>query len=187
MKNSLAWAAGCCLLFSCTNSSTGPAASKDTTSAMASTPAGPPPQSEIADARYTEIGKKVMSAMASGDIKGMMDQYADDAVYLWSAGDSLAGKAAIGKYWTDRRSKIIDSLEFARSIWLPMKVNRSQSGADLPGIWLLAWHEVHVKYKNGTRLAFWVQEDWHFNNADKIDRAVTYIDRAPINKALGMH
>jgi hypothetical protein len=185
MKKSLTWAAWCCLLFSCTNSTTAPN-SKDTTSAMNAAPATPP-QSEFADARYTEMGKKVMSQLASGDIKGMMDGYADNAVYIWSAGDSLAGKAAIDKYWTDRRSKVIDSVSFANDIWLPLKVNRPQQGPDIPGIWLLSWTEVHVKYKTGPKLVFWVHTDYHFDQADKIDRQITYIDRAPINKALGMH
>ena len=185
MKKSFAWAAACCLLFSCTNSSTGPS-TKDTTSAMTAAHATPP-QSEFADARYTEMGKKVMSQLESGDIKGMTDAYADDAVYLWSAGDSLAGKAAIDKYWTDRRAKVIDSVKFLNGIWLPIKVNRPQQGPDIPGVWLLSWNEVHVKYKTGAKLVFWVHTDYHFNQADKIDRQVTYIDRAPINKALGMH
>jgi hypothetical protein len=185
MKKSLAWAVGCCLLFSCTNPSSGPAA-KDTTAAMTSASATPP-QSEFADAHYTDIGKKVISQLASGDIKGMMDGYADNAVYIWSAGDSLAGKAAIDKYWTDRRSKVIDSVQFANDIWLPIKVNRPQQGPDMPGIWLLSWTEVHARYKNGAKLNFWVHTDYHFNNSDKIDRQITYIDRAPINKALGMH
>jgi len=146
-----------------------------------------PPQSEFADARYTEMGKKVMSQLASGDIKGMMESYADNAVYIWSAGDSLAGKDAIDKYWTDRRAKVVDSVHYVNDIWLPIKVNRPQQGPDMPGVWLLGWVEVHVRYKNGSKLAFWVHTDYHFNNADKIDRQVTYIDRAPINKALGMH
>ncbi|MBS1601202.1 MAG: hypothetical protein JST42_00945 [Bacteroidetes bacterium] len=185
MKKSLVWAAGCCLLFSCTNSSNAPG-TKDTTSAMSAAPATPP-QSEFADARYTEIGKKVMSQLASGDIKGMMDEYADNAVYNWSAGDSLAGKGAIEKYWMDRRANVVDSLSFAKDIWLPLKVNRPQQGPDVPGVWLLNWTEVHVKYKKGPRLVFWVHTDYHFDQADKIDRQITYIDRAPINKATGMH
>lgn len=185
MKKSIFWATGCCLLFSCTNSSNAPS-TKDTTSAMTAAPATPP-QAEFADARYTEMGKKVQSQLASGDIKGMIENYADDAVYSWSAGDSLAGKAAINNYWTMRRGKVIDSLQFSMGIWLPMKVNRPQQGPDIPGVWLLSWAEVHVRYKNGAKLAFWVHTDYHFNQADKIDRQVTYIDRAPINKALGMH
>jgi hypothetical protein len=43
-----------------------------------------------------------------------------------------------------------------------------------------------VKYKNGKKLAFWVHTDYHYDANNKIDRAVQYIDRAPINSALGV-
>jgi hypothetical protein len=187
MQKLFAWVATGCLLFSCTNSATETSA-KDTTAASATTagaPAGPPPQSEFADARYTEMGKKTLAALTSGDIPAYVNDYADNAVMSWSAGDSLVGKEAISKYWTNRRSKVIDSLSYENDIWLPMKVNTPQKGPDMPGIWLLNWVQIHVKYKNGAKLTFWVHTDYHFNNADKIDRAIQYIDRAPINKALG--
>jgi hypothetical protein len=183
MQKSFAWAVGCCLLFSCNSSTTG-STTKDTTAAAAAAPATPP-QSEFADARYTDMGKKAMAQLSSGDITAWMDNFADTAVYSWSAGDSLVGKAAIANYWKDRRSKVIDSLQFVNDIWLPLKVNRPQKGPDVAGIWLLSWMEVHAKYKNGAKLGFWVHTDYHYNSADKIDRVVQYMDRAPINKALG--
>jgi hypothetical protein len=130
------------------------------------------------------MGKRALAQFAAGDITAWADNFADNAVYDWSAGDSLAGKAAIANYWKDRRAKVIDSLEVSNDIWLPLKVNRPQKGPDIPGVWLLSWYEVHVKYKNGTRLNFWVHHDYHYNEADKIDRAILYLDRAPINKAL---
>jgi hypothetical protein len=182
MQKLLLCAVGCCLLFSCNNASNGPS-TKDSSASTAT--AATPPQSEFADARYTEIGKKAMTQLGSGDVTAWLDNFADDAVFIWSSGDSLAGKTAIGNYWKDRRGKVIDSLEYTNDIWLPLKVNRPQKGPDVPGIWLLGWYEVHVKYKNGARLGFWVHQDLHFNNADKIDRYIQYIDRAPINKALG--
>jgi len=70
-------------------------------------------------------------------------------------------------------------------IWLPMKVNRPQQGPDMPGNWLLSWNMVDVKYKNGKKLSFWVHSLQHYNNNDKVDRYIQYIDRAPIVKALG--
>jgi len=184
MHKFLPWAVGCCLLFSCNNASKEPSA-KDSSTASA-TPA-PPPQSEFADARYTEMGKKMLAQFASGDITAWLDNFADNAVYSWSSGDSLAGKTAMNNYWKDRRGKVIDSIEFTNDIWLPLKVNRPQKGPDVPGIWLLGWYEVHVKYKNGAHLGFWVHHDCHYNSADKIDRYIQYIDMAPINKALGKH
>jgi len=172
------------MLLSCNNKPAEPTAaeSKDTASMAKNANM---PQSEFADARYTEMGKKQLAQMASGDMDGWADGYADNAMYRWSSGDSLAGKAAIAGYWKERRAKVIDSIQFSNDIWLPLKVNKPQKGPDIPGIWLLGWYQVNVKYKNGKKLEFWVHTDLHYNNNDKIDLAIQYIDRAPINKALG--
>jgi len=184
MKNLFFLAAGCYLLASCNNkpSEAMSAEPKDSPSAAKS---ATPPASEFADDRYMEMGKKHLAQMSSGDINGWLDAFSDKAVYYWSAGDSLAGKAALTKYWTDRRTKVIDSISFSKDIWLPLKINRPQQGPDAPGIWLLGWYMVDVKYKNGKKLQFWVHTDMHYDDHDKIDQAVQYIDRAPINKALG--
>ncbi len=138
---------------------------------------------EIADPKYTEIGKAFSANLSSGDIDAMMASYADNAVYVWSSGDSLSGKQAIIDYWKERRGKVIETITYPNSVWLPIKVNQPQS-VEAPGTWLLAWNQVAVKYKNGKELSFWSHSDYHFNNNDKIDRVIQYIDRAPINAAL---
>lgn len=143
-------------------------------------------QSEFADPKYAEWGKKMTGQLASGDMDGWVSNFADNAVYVWSAGDSLAGKDAILKYWKDRRMNVIDSISFSNDIWLPIKINTPQRGPDMAGVWLLGWYMVDVKYKNGKKLMFWVHNDYHYDANDKIDRSVQYIDRAPINKALGI-
>lgn len=142
------------------------------------------PQSEFADPKYVEVGKKMGAQMSSGDIDGWASNYADNAVFQWSAGDSLAGKEAIAKYWKDRRANVIDSITFTNDIWLPLKVNTPQRGPDREGVWLLSWYQVNVKYKNGKKLVFWTHVDHHFDANDKIDRTIQYIDRAPINAAM---
>ena len=184
MKKIISLATGCCILLACNNNPTEPtaAAAKDSMSTAKQTEV---PQSEFADARYTDMGKKGLAQLGSGDITGWMDAYADNAIYRWSSGDSLVGKAAITDYWKNRRGKIIDTIQFSNDIWLPLKVNRSQKGPDVPGIWLLSWYQVNVKYKNGKKLQFWIHTDQHYDKNDKIDLVVQYMDRAPINKALG--
>ena len=112
------------------------------------------PQSEFADAKYTDLGKKQMSQFESGDIDGWLSGFTDNAVYTWSSGDSLAGKAKIAEYWKNRRANVIDSIKFSNDIWLPIKVNIPQRGPDIPGVWLLNWYQVNVKYKNGKKLMF---------------------------------
>jgi hypothetical protein len=146
-----------------------------------------PPQSEFADAKYTEIGKKMLAQFESGDIAGWLANFSDNAVYSFSAGDSLAGKPEIEKFWKDRRMNVIETIKFSNDIWLPIKVNTPQRGPDLPGVWLLSWYQVDVKYKAAAApLTFWIHSDHHFGADDKIDRTVQYIDRAPINQALGI-
>lgn len=155
-------------------------ASNDTTKNKMAAPA------EFADPKYVELGKKMSAQFTSGDIDGWVSNYADNAKFRWSSGDSLSGKDAIGKYWKDRRANVVDSISFMEQIWLPVKVNEPQSTADVKGVWLLSWYQVHVKYKNGAKLVFAVHNVHHFNDEGKIDETVQYMDRAPINKALGV-
>lgn len=171
------------LMLACNNEKTDDTKTGETT--VSSADGKKPEQSEFADARYTEWGKKMTAQLSSGDVDGWASYYADNAVFQWSAGDSLGGKEAITKYWKERRLNVIDSLTFSNDIWLPIKVNVPQQGPDQPGVWLLSWYQVNVKYKNGKKLVFWVHTDHHFDANDKIDRTIQYIDRAPIHAAVG--
>ena len=119
------------------------------------------PPAEFADMKYAETGKKMIASLANGDMAGYLSAYADNAVYQWNNGDSLAGKAAITEYWTKRRTEFLDSLSFSNEIWLPVKVNQPQS-VEAPGAWLLAWYQVNAKYKNGNKMVQWMHLDFHF-------------------------
>ena len=139
---------------------------------------------EFADAKYTDMGKKALAAMTSGDVDAWMSIFADNAKYYWNGGDSLIGKAAINEYWKKRRTEVIDSITFTNEIWLPVKVNEPQQSVQTKGVWLLSWYQVTSKYKNGKTMTQWAHNDFHFDANDKIDQAIHYIDRAPINAAL---
>jgi SnoaL-like domain len=143
-----------------------------------------PPQAEIGDAKYAEVGKQGLAALSSGDIDSWMNSFADNAKYYFSGGDSLIGKDAIAAYWKDRRTNVIDKMEFTNDIYTPLKVNRPQKGPDRAGVWLLTWFQASVTYKNGQSLMFWVHNDYHFDANDKIDVVVQYVDTAPIQAAL---
>jgi hypothetical protein len=143
-----------------------------------------PLPTEFADLKYMEMGKQGIASLASGDVDGWMSSFADNAVYVWSSGDSLVGKQAITEYWKDRRNNVIDSLTFMNDVWLPIQVNEPQRSVVARGVWLLSWYQVVTKYKNGKKIGMWIHTDLHFDNNDKIDRAIQYIDRAPINAAL---
>jgi hypothetical protein len=169
------------LLFSCKEKTEQPAKDEAMVKSSATKET---PQSEFADAKYSEWGKQRMQQFQNGDIDGWASQFADDAVYSWSSGDSLAGKKAIIDYWKNRRKNVIQSISFTNDIWLPIKVNRPQKGPDAPGIWMLNWYQVDATYNTGKKLSFWVHTDSHFNSNDQVDRVIQYIDRAPINAAM---
>ena len=142
------------------------------------------PPSEFADAKYMDWGKKSQQQFESGDIDAWASQFADNAVYQWSNGDSLAGKQAIVDYWKDRRKNVIQNIKFTNDIWLPIKVNKPQRGPDMQGNWLLSWYQVNATYKSGKSLSFWVHSDLHYNDKDEVDRVIQYIDMAPIKAAI---
>ncbi len=183
MKKLISIMLGCIFLFSCNNEKKNEVTAVPATDSTVVIAKSESPQSEFADSKYTEIGKNTLSKLASGDIAGWMNDFADTAVYVWNSGDSLAGKKAISEYWTKRRTEVIDSLKFSREIWLPIKVNKPQS-VEAPGIWLLGWYMLEAKYKTGKKIVQWMHMDLHFNSADKIDRLIHYLDRAPINAAI---
>ena len=153
---------------------------------MAATPVvdATPPQVEIGDSKYADIGRQGIAQMSSGDIDGWMTAFADNAKYYFNGGDSLVGKPAITSYWKDRRGNVIDKISFQNDIWTPLKINRPQKGPDQAGNWLLSWYQVSATYKNGKTMGQWIHTDFHFDANDKIDVVVQYIDRAPINAAL---
>ena len=143
-----------------------------------------PPQAEIGDARYADIGKQGITALAAGDVDAWMSSFAENARYYFNGGDSLIGKQAIADYWKDRRGNVIDKLEIRNDIWTPLKINKPQKGPDQAGVWLLAWYQVTASYKNAGSMTQWIHTDMHFDANDKIDVVVMYLDRVPISAAM---
>jgi len=140
-------------------------------------------QAEFADAKYTEIGKKAIAALASGDMDAWMSNYADNAKYYWNAGDSLIGKPAIDKFWRERRTNVIETLSFKNDIWLPIHVNKPQQN-EQPGVWLLSWYLVTAKYKGGSSMTQWMHILYHFDANGKIDEVNQFVDSKPIQAAM---
>jgi ketosteroid isomerase-like protein len=178
MKKAIAVAFAIPLFLACSNQKTeDKVATAD--SAVASVPAKVLP-TEIGDPKYVEIAKAGHADLSSGNIDAWMATFADNAVYIWNNGDSLAGKPAITAYWKQRRGNVIDSISFTHDIWLAVKVNEPQQPENLPGNWVLGWYLTQAKYKTGKRMAQWVHTAMHFDANDKIDRVVQFLDRVPI-------
>lgn len=182
MKNQLLWAVCSFFLVITACSDSKPVDEAAQTVAPDSTAAVAP--AEFADAKYTEIVKNAQKAFSSGDVPAWLSAFADNAVFAWNSGDSLSGKVAISEYWTKRRGEVIESLTYSNQIFLPVKVNTTQS-VEAPGVWVLSWWQTEAKYKTtGKKMTQWIHSTTHFNAEDKIDRVVQYIDMAPINAAL---
>lgn len=182
MKKMLVLFLGAALFNGCNNDAEKKSDTADTAPAATATAMQ---DAEFADAKYVEIGKKGIAALSAGDVAGWMNGYADSAVYVWNNGDSVAGKAAITAYWQKRRTEAIDSISFSRDVWLPVRVNKPQNSAQLPGVWLLGWYQVNAKYKpSGKKMTQWIHTLMHFDANDKIDRAIQFLDRVPINAAM---
>jgi hypothetical protein len=181
MKKTIALALACSLFFACSGPKTDDkAATTDTTAAAAPVKLLP---TEIGDSKFVDIGKSGNASLSSGNIDAWMTSFADNAVYVWNNGDSLAGKPAITTYWKQRRGSVIDSINFTHDIWLSVKVNKPQQPEHLAGNWLLGWYLTQAKYKTGKKMAQWIHTAIHFDANDKIDRVVQFLDRAPINAA----
>jgi ketosteroid isomerase-like protein len=138
---------------------------------------------EFADAKYSDIGKKLLDDLSKGDMDAWMSNYADNAKYYWNSGDSLVGKPAIDKFWRERRTNVIETITFAKDIWLPLKVNE-KGNIPMDGYWLLSWYQVTAKYKGGGTMTQWIHNTYHFDSNDKIDMVNQYLDRVAINAAL---
>ncbi len=138
---------------------------------------------EFADAKYAAVGKDFLANMSSGNMDAWGNSLADNVVWQWNNGDSIAGKTAVLTYWKDRRANAIDSISFSNDIWLPVKVNQPQQ-TEQPGVWLLGWYQIKAKYKTGKSMSQWSHIDYHFDANDKVDRIIQYLDRASINAAM---
>lgn len=139
---------------------------------------------EFADAKYTELGKKQLADFENGDVDSWMANFADNAKYYWSGGDSLIGKPAIAEYWKNRRANVIKTIKFSNDIWFPIKINQPQKGPDLPGVWLMSWYQVNATYSSGKSIQFWAHHLFHFDNNDKIDQVSAFMDMAPVKAAI---
>lgn len=174
------------LLLSCKNEKEEAEKNASENASMVKSAATVAPQAEMGDKLYADMGAQMLRNLAEGKMEEWAAGYADDAKYYWCGGDSLIGKAAIVDYWRNRRTNVIQSINVSNDIWLPVKVNQTQKGPDRVGTWVMGWFQFNSTYKNGKSVGGWQHVTHHLNDAGKVDQTVVYMDRAPINAALGM-
>jgi hypothetical protein len=161
-----------------------PEAENGTPESPAVVAAAEPADAELTGDQYVDMGKKALAGLSSGNVDAWMETFADNAMYRWNNGDSLAGKAAIAEYWKARRSKDIKTISFSNDIWLSMKVNKPQNEYTAPGQWLMSWYQVDAEYSTGKKMTQWIHTDMHINDAGKVDLLIQYVDRVPIMNAM---
>ncbi len=182
MKQLFLWGMIAMFLISCNNEKSAAENADESAATSTTTTAGKMPAEIVAESKYIDMGKNAIAALSGGDIDGWMKDYADNAVYAWNNGDSIVGKPAITAYWKKRRTEVIDSITFHDAIFLPVRVNQPQS-IEAPGVWLMSWYRVNVKYKSGNTMSQWIHTDMHFDANDKVDRVIQYLDRSVISKS----
>ena len=155
----------------------------ETTTTDSKSETGKAPVELINDSNLINSVKAAFTAFENKDIEGYTANLADNVMFRWSGGDSLAGKQAVKDYYTGRFN-IIDNIKYSNHIFLPIMSNVSPNGGETPaGKWMLTWFQTNVKYKNGKAIQFWAHNAQHYNDAGKIDVFAQYIDRHPIIEA----
>ncbi|MBK6634724.1 MAG: nuclear transport factor 2 family protein [Chitinophagaceae bacterium] len=119
----------------------------------AAAPAEKPPVEILNDSNLVASTMASFTAFENKDIEGYTTGMADNVMFRWSGGDSLAGKQAVKDYYTGRFN-IIDNIKFSDHISLPLMANASPVANVPTGKWMLSWYKVSVKYKNGKSIAF---------------------------------
>ena len=146
--------------------------------------AAPEPKAvEFADAKYMDMGRQMMKSLSEGKTDDFINNYADNAVYLWNNGDSIAGKQAIDSYWKDRRANVIDTITYTNDAWLAIQANDPPKHI-AKGVWLFNWATFTITYTTGKPVTLAIHTAFHFDGTDKIDRAIQYLDRAAIAAAM---
>jgi SnoaL-like domain len=143
---------------------------------------GKAPVELLMDSSLVASATAAFTAFENKNIDGYTASLADNVMFRWSGGDSLAGKQAVKDYYSGRFN-IIDKIKFSEYIFLPVMANVSPNGVVPGGKWLLSWYRVDVTYKNSKSIVFYAHNTQHYNDAGKIDLFNQYIDRHPLMEA----
>lgn len=137
----------------------------------------------IADPRYIDISRDVLTSLCKGDLDRFINLYADDAKYRWNYGDSLVGKQAIHDYWKERRGSVIDTITFRNETWIAIKANNPPKHIK-PGVYVLSWADFTVTYSNGGSMKVNIHTVFGFDDNDRVISTSQYLDRSLIADAL---
>jgi len=138
------------------------------------------PPIEIADPKYIDRSKAVITALCQGNMDEFIKPYEDNARYRWNYGDSLVGRQAIIDYWRERRTTVIDTITFKNETWLAIKANDPPSHLR-PGVYVLGWADYTITYANGSSAVMNIHTVFTYDSNDKIISTLQYLDRSLID------
>ena len=137
----------------------------------------------IADPKYIDISRDILTSLCKGDIDAFINHYAEEARYRWNYGDSLIGRQAIYDYWKERRTSVIDTITFRNETWLAIKANNPPKHIP-PGVYVLNWSDFTVTYTNGSSIQMNIHSVFGFDKNDRLISTRQYLDRSLIADAL---
>lgn len=141
------------------------------------------PPIEIADPKYIERSKAVLTALCQGDMDEFIKPYADNAHYRWNYGDSLVSRQAILDYWKKRRTSVIDTITFKNETWLAIKANTPPKHI-VPGVYVLSWADFTITYTNGSSVDMNIHTVFGYDGKEDLVSTLQYLDRSLIDSEL---
>lgn len=143
--------------------------------------AAEPQAIEFGESKYVDLAKQGIPALMNEDLDAFLGNMAEDGIYVFSSGDTIAGKPAMMEYWQGRMD-VIESITIENDIWLNVKVNETETDTPL-GNWVMGWFDVSATYTSGGSMSQNVHTLYHFNENDQVDITIQYIDRLSIAQA----
>lgn len=146
---------------------------------------------EIAQQEYVTLAEQALNQMVKFDFDAWAGMLSDDVEFWFPDGDNntrtkLVGKKAVIDWWKKwKATSGIQSMTMEEATFLPVNVLKATGTIKLTGNIVYSFFSSKFVFTTGTanlRLNFIA----HFNADKKIDRYITYYDRAPIIKAMGI-
>jgi hypothetical protein len=147
---------------------------------------------EIAQQEYANLAEQALSHLVKLDFDAWANMLADDVEFWFPDGDSntrtkLVGKKAVIDWWKNwKATSGIKSMTADDATFLAINALKAPSNGaiKLTGILVYSFFSNKIVFASGAT-ALRMNFIAHFNANKKIDRYITYYDRAPIIKAMG--
>jgi ketosteroid isomerase-like protein len=165
-------------------------AKKEEATVPAATTAVTNPNFGIAPIEYADLSQKALDLMSKFEFDAWAEMLADNVIYTFPDGDvdsrtTLEGKAAVVNWWKSWKEKSgVESMTMSEFNHFPLNVTAQPKGGATMGNYDFVYFSNKMVF-GGKPVSLRMNFVLHFNADKKIDRYITYYDRAPIIKAMG--